>query len=52
MQYLEENFEKKSQSQDKDIKSSKEITKIFINVIKSIRNLYPEMTSLMSKFVT
>jgi hypothetical protein len=44
IQYLEENFEKKSQSQDKDIKSSKEITKIFINVIKSIRNLYPEMT--------
>ena len=44
--YLEKNFDKKSENKDKDkeIKSEKQIAKMFVNVVKSIHDLYPEMT--------
>jgi hypothetical protein len=43
--YLEKNFDKKSENKDKDkeIKSQKQIAKMFVNVVKSIHQLYPEM---------
>ena len=44
MSYLEENFDRKSENKDKEIKSSKQLAKMFISVIKSIHHLYPEMT--------
>jgi Histidine kinase-, DNA gyrase B-, and HSP90-like ATPase len=44
MRYLEENFDKKSENKDKEIKSSKQLAKMFVSVIKSIHHLYPEMT--------
>jgi Histidine kinase-, DNA gyrase B-, and HSP90-like ATPase len=47
MKYLEKNFDKKSENKDKDkeIKSGKEIAKMFVDILKSIHNLYPEMTN-------
>jgi hypothetical protein len=44
MQHLEKNFERKFESKDKDLKSGKQIAKIFMNILNSIHDLYPEMT--------
>ena len=45
LRYLEKNFDKKSENKDndKEIKSEKQIAKMFVNVVKSIHELYPEM---------
>lgn len=44
MQYLEENFEKKSEIK-REIKSEKQLAKMFVSIVKSISDLYPEMTN-------
>ena len=43
-QYLEKNFDKKSENKDKEIKSHKELGKMFVDILKSIRDRYPELT--------
>ena len=45
LRYLEKNFDKKleNKNKDKEIKSEKQIAKMFVNVVKSIHELYPEM---------
>jgi hypothetical protein len=42
--YFEKKFDKKSENKDKEIKSSKQLAKLFVSVIKSMHHLYPEMT--------
>jgi hypothetical protein len=44
MKYLDQNFDKKIQTKDKEVISEKQIAKMFVNVVKSIHELYPEMT--------
>lgn len=41
--YLDKNYEIKSQPKEKEVKSEKQIAKMFVNIIKSINDLYPEM---------
>jgi Histidine kinase-, DNA gyrase B-, and HSP90-like ATPase len=49
MQYLEENFEKRSESKDRVVKSGKDLEKMFVDVIRTILYLDPNMASpLMS----
>jgi hypothetical protein len=45
-QYIDKHYDKKSENKDKDkeIKSEKQIAKMFVNVVKSIHDLFPEMT--------
>ena len=44
IEYLDRNFERKSEGEEKRVRSSKQIAKMFVTVIKSIRDLYPDMT--------
>lgn len=44
IQYLDENYDRKSKSKDKDAKSQRQLTKVCVSVVKSIHDLYPEMT--------
>jgi hypothetical protein len=49
MQYLEENFEKGSESKDRVVNSGKDLEKMFVDVIRTILYLDPNMASpLMS----
>jgi hypothetical protein len=47
IEHLDKNFDRKSESKEKDLKSSKQLAKMFVSIIKSIRDLYPEMTKPM-----
>ena len=40
---LDRNFERKSEGEEKRVRSSKQIAKMFVSVIKSIHDLYPDM---------
>jgi hypothetical protein len=40
---LDKNFERKSEGEEKRVRSSKQIAKMFVSVIKSIHDLYPDM---------
>jgi hypothetical protein len=44
MKYLDDNFEKKSENIEKHVKSEKKISECFVNVIKSIHDLFPHLT--------
>jgi hypothetical protein len=45
MPYLEENFEKRSESKDRVVKSGKDLEKMFVDVIRTILYLDPNMAS-------
>jgi hypothetical protein len=44
IQYLDENYDRKFEGKDKDVKSQRQLAKMFVSVVKSIHDLYPEMT--------
>ncbi|MDQ6864375.1 MAG: hypothetical protein M3044_11180 [Thermoproteota archaeon] len=44
MQHLDREFEKKSELKQREPRSKKQIAKLFVDVMKSINDLYPEMT--------
>lgn len=44
IQYLDENYDRKSESKDKDVKSQRQLAKMFASVIKFIYDVYPEIT--------
>ena len=44
LKHIDQNFDKRSENKDKGIKSEKQIAKMFVNVVKTIYNLYPQMT--------
>lgn len=49
LKHLDENYDKKSDERNNSVKSHKQLAKIFVDVIRSIRDLYPEMNNpLMS----
>jgi hypothetical protein len=49
IKHLEENYEKKSERSDINVKSEKQLKKLFVNVIASICNNYPDIAKpLMS----
>jgi hypothetical protein len=43
IEYLKENYERKSQSKNENVKSEKQLTKLFASIIGSIRDIYPHM---------
>jgi hypothetical protein len=44
VQHLDKEFEKKSEAKQREPRSKKQIAKLFVDVMKSINNLFPEMT--------
>jgi hypothetical protein len=41
--HLEENYDKKTEKKDKHVRAEKQLGKMFVNVISSIRDAYPDM---------
>jgi hypothetical protein len=41
--HLEENYDKKTEKKDQQVKAEKQLGKMFVNVISSIREAYPDM---------